>query len=79
MNLRVGIIGTGIMGSDHARLLGTVVSGATLVAVSDVDTSRASAVAAGQPVVRVLAEARDEAEAAGLCATIASLVRRELG
>jgi phosphoglucosamine mutase len=32
-----------------------------------------------EPVVRVLAEARDEVEAAELCATIAGLVRRELG
>ena len=32
-----------------------------------------------EPVVRVLAEAKDEAEAASLCASIASLVRRELG
>jgi phosphoglucosamine mutase len=32
-----------------------------------------------EPVVRVLAEARDEAEAARLCASIAGLVRRELG
>ena len=32
-----------------------------------------------EPVVRVLAEARDEAEAASLCASIAALVRRELG
>jgi phosphoglucosamine mutase len=32
-----------------------------------------------EPVVRVLAEGRDEAEAARLCASIAALVRRELG
>jgi phosphoglucosamine mutase len=32
-----------------------------------------------EPVVRVLAEAPDEAGAANLCATIAALVRRELG
>jgi phosphoglucosamine mutase len=32
-----------------------------------------------EPVVRVLAEAKDETEAASLCASIASLVRRELG
>jgi phosphoglucosamine mutase len=32
-----------------------------------------------EPVVRVLAEAQDEAEAASLCASIAALVRRELG
>ncbi|MEN3306130.1 MAG: myo-inositol 2-dehydrogenase / D-chiro-inositol 1-dehydrogenase [Micromonosporaceae bacterium] len=56
MTVRVGIIGTGIMGSDHARLLGTAVSGGSLVAVSDVDTSRAAAVAARHPGVRVLAD-----------------------
>jgi phosphoglucosamine mutase len=32
-----------------------------------------------EPVVRVLAEARDEEEAGNLCASIAALVRRELG
>jgi len=32
-----------------------------------------------EPVIRILAEARDQAEAARLCASIASLVRRELG
>ena len=32
-----------------------------------------------EPVIRVLAEASDEAEAADLCASIADLVRRELG
>jgi phosphoglucosamine mutase len=32
-----------------------------------------------EPVVRVLAEAPEEEEAAGLCASIAALVRRELG
>ena len=32
-----------------------------------------------EPVIRVLAEAQDEVEAAQLCATIAALVRRELG
>jgi phosphoglucosamine mutase len=32
-----------------------------------------------EPVIRVLAEAQDEAEAATLCASIATLVRRELG
>jgi phosphoglucosamine mutase len=32
-----------------------------------------------EPVIRVLAEARDEEEAAHVCASIAALVRRELG
>lgn len=45
MTVRVGIIGTGVMGADHARLLGGVVSGASLGAVFDVDQARAAAVA----------------------------------
>ncbi|HZC29084.1 MAG TPA: phosphoglucosamine mutase [Gaiellaceae bacterium] len=32
-----------------------------------------------EPVIRILAEARDDAEAANLCARISALVRRELG
>jgi phosphoglucosamine mutase len=32
-----------------------------------------------EPLIRVLAEAPDEGEAASLCARIAALVRRELG
>src|SRR5262249_41073260 len=32
-----------------------------------------------EPVIRVLAEAKSEEEATGLCATISALVRRELG
>jgi phosphoglucosamine mutase len=32
-----------------------------------------------EPLVRVLAEAPDEAEATALCGTIVALVRRELG
>lgn len=54
--VRVGVIGTGIMGTDHARLLGTQVAGAELVAVSDVDTARAARVAEGIPGTRVLPE-----------------------
>ena len=32
-----------------------------------------------EPLIRVLAEAQNEAEAARLCGTISALVRRELG
>jgi myo-inositol 2-dehydrogenase / D-chiro-inositol 1-dehydrogenase len=53
MTARVGVIGTGIMGTDHARLLAHVVSGASLGAVFDVDRARAQAVAASAPSVRV--------------------------
>lgn len=46
--VRVGLIGAGVMGTDHARTLRDV-PGATLVAVSDADPARAAAV--GAPVV----------------------------
>ena len=42
---RVGIVGTGIMGTDHAQILQRFVSGAELVLVADVDLDRAERVA----------------------------------
>ena len=56
MTVRVGIIGTGVMGTDHARLLSGVISGAALCAVYDVDRARALAVADAHPTARVLAD-----------------------
>lgn len=43
--LRVGVIGTGVMGRDHARLLATQVGGAKLTAVADVFVDGAQKVA----------------------------------
>jgi len=40
MTIRVGLIGAGVMGSDHARILSTAVSGVELSAVSDPDAAR---------------------------------------
>lgn len=54
MVVRVGVIGTGVMGSDHARLFATEIGGATLVAVADPDQARAQAAARG---ARVFADA----------------------
>jgi myo-inositol 2-dehydrogenase/D-chiro-inositol 1-dehydrogenase len=45
MSTRVGVIGTGIMGADHAQILQRFVSGAELVLVADVDLDRAERVA----------------------------------
>jgi myo-inositol 2-dehydrogenase/D-chiro-inositol 1-dehydrogenase len=52
----VGIIGAGVMGADHARLLAAEVQDARLVAVTDPDTVRAEAIAARVPDCRVLAD-----------------------
>lgn len=45
MSVSVGIIGVGVMGSDHARTLITNVPGARLQAIHDADKARAKAVA----------------------------------
>jgi myo-inositol 2-dehydrogenase/D-chiro-inositol 1-dehydrogenase len=58
-SVRVGIIGTGVMGADHARLLHGAVSGASLAALFDVDRARATAVASGAPGARVMADPHD--------------------
>ena len=43
--LRVGIIGTGVMGQDHARILSRKVAGARLTALADVNEAGARALA----------------------------------
>jgi myo-inositol 2-dehydrogenase/D-chiro-inositol 1-dehydrogenase len=45
MAVKVGIVGAGIMGADHARILATSVAGAELVALSDPDAGRREALA----------------------------------
>ncbi|MCW2647099.1 MAG: iolG, partial [Pseudonocardiales bacterium] len=46
MPVRTGVIGVGLMGAEHARLLTDAVSGAVVAVVFDVDSARAAAVAA---------------------------------
>ena len=45
MSVRIGIIGVGVMGSDHARILATQVPGAAIQAIYDADPARAKAIA----------------------------------
>lgn len=51
-DLRVGLIGAGRMGADHARRIHERVSGARLVAVGDPDLERANAAVDGVPGAR---------------------------
>jgi myo-inositol 2-dehydrogenase/D-chiro-inositol 1-dehydrogenase len=54
--LRVGVIGVGIMGADHAHRLVDRISGATLAAVSDPIMERAQALAASLDGVAAVAD-----------------------
>ena len=50
MSVGVGVIGAGVMGSEHARLLRCETPGARLAGVFDADAARAQAAAAGAAV-----------------------------
>ena len=55
-DLRIGVIGVGMMGADHAERVVNRIAGARLVAVSDPDTARADQLAASFEGVRSLGD-----------------------
>jgi len=52
MTIRIGIVGAGVMGADHARILSTAVADVELVAIADADIERARRVAEATGIAR---------------------------
>jgi myo-inositol 2-dehydrogenase/D-chiro-inositol 1-dehydrogenase len=72
VSLRVGFIGTGTIGRDHIRRLTGTLSGAEIVAVNDLERSRASAAAPDGARVFDSAEAlirSDSVDAVAICSS----------
>ena len=59
MTVRVGVIGTGMIGQDHIRRITQVLSGGAIIAVTDVDRVRAEQVASGLPGTTVYPAGQD--------------------
>jgi myo-inositol 2-dehydrogenase/D-chiro-inositol 1-dehydrogenase len=59
MTVRVGVIGTGMIGQDHIRRITRVLTGGTVTAITDVNAARAAEVAADLPGVTVYPAAHD--------------------
>ena len=57
--MRIGVIGAGIMGADHARILHRDVPHAEVVMIADVDRDRAASIAEGIPGAAVTADAHE--------------------
>jgi myo-inositol 2-dehydrogenase / D-chiro-inositol 1-dehydrogenase len=57
MTVRLGIIGAGIMGADHARIFAEQIPGSSLHSICDADTDRAKAVADATGALHVASDA----------------------
>jgi myo-inositol 2-dehydrogenase / D-chiro-inositol 1-dehydrogenase len=70
VSARIGIIGAGVMGAAHVRMLSGDVDGAKVVAVADADAVRARDAAAAAPGCRVVADPRELIDSADVDAVV---------
>ena len=68
--LRVGVVGTGVMGADHVARLSGSISGASVTAIVETDPGRAAAAAALAPGAKVFGRIEDALSADALDAVI---------
>jgi len=58
MTIRIGVIGTGVMGAGHASMLASQIAGCEVVAVADADEARAKLVAGKVGATRVFSDGK---------------------
>jgi myo-inositol 2-dehydrogenase/D-chiro-inositol 1-dehydrogenase len=69
-DLRVAVVGAGMMGADHIRRITTRTVGATVAAIVEPDMARAQAAAALAPGAKTYARFEDALEAGGIDAVV---------
>jgi myo-inositol 2-dehydrogenase/D-chiro-inositol 1-dehydrogenase len=74
MTIRVGVIGTGVIGTDHALKLAGTISGATVAGVTDLDRDRAAEVAARIGGARVFADGHELIASADVDAVVIATI-----
>ena len=70
MTVRIGVIGTGMIGQDHIRRLTQVLAGGEVVAVTDTDMARAKEVAGGLKAAKAYATGQEVIDAADVDAVL---------
>jgi hypothetical protein len=65
MPIRIGVIGTGIMGTDHVATITTAVPGEEVCCIADIDARRAEAIASRVPGAKALSSAESAGYALG--------------